>query len=78
MPDKPKDVQLKLPRLIDIPTLATALGVSDRHIRRLVFDGRIPYVKWGHLVRFDEDEVTEWLQACHRGQSAAATGTAGR
>ncbi|HVA43462.1 MAG TPA: tyrosine-type recombinase/integrase [Acidimicrobiales bacterium] len=78
MPDKPKDVQLKLPRLIDIPTLATALGVSDRHIRRLVFDGRIPYVKWDHLVRFDEDEVTEWLQGCRRGQSAAATGTAGR
>ncbi|MHB1447191.1 MAG: helix-turn-helix domain-containing protein [Acidimicrobiales bacterium] len=75
MPDNHQGEQLKLPRLIDIPTLAKALGVSDRHIRRLVFEGRIPYVKWGHLVRFDEDEVADWLNRCRRGDGGPASAT---
>ncbi len=52
---------LALPRLITVEELAEHLGVSVRHVRRLVFERRIPYVKWGHLVRFDIDDVTAWL-----------------
>ncbi len=37
------------------------LGVSIRHVRRLVFERRIPYVKWGHLLRFDIDDVNYWV-----------------
>ena len=51
-----------LPHLVDIPTLAGHLGVGERHVRRLVFERRIPYVKWGHLIRFDEQQVIEWLK----------------
>lgn len=51
----------ELPRLISIEVLAEHLGVSVRHVRRLVFERRIPYLKWGHLVRFDVDDVTSWL-----------------
>ena len=53
-----------LPHLIDIATLADHLGVSVRHIRRLVHERRIPFVKWGHLIRFDPGEVRAWLEAC--------------
>ena len=60
---KPEQLQLQLPVLIDIPTLARRLGTSDRHVRRLVAEKRIPYLKVGHLVRFDVVEVAEWLQA---------------
>lgn len=35
--------------------------MSVRHVRRLVYERRIPYVKWGHLVRFDVDEVNAWV-----------------
>jgi len=38
------------------------LGVSVRHMRRLVAERRIPYVKWGHLLRFDPDEVDRWIE----------------
>jgi excisionase family DNA binding protein len=48
---------------VDIPTLAAHLGVTDRHIRRLVFERRIPFVKWGRLVRFDVDEIGRWIEA---------------
>jgi len=38
----------RLPRLLDIAGVAEHLAVSERHIRRLVAERRIPYVKWGH------------------------------
>jgi hypothetical protein len=49
-PDRPAR-PVELPRLLDITTLATHLGVNARHIRRLVAERRIPYIKWGHLIR---------------------------
>lgn len=51
-----------LPHLVDIPTIAEHLGVNERHVRRLVFERRIPYIKWGHLVRFDPEAVAHWLE----------------
>ena len=47
--------------LVDLPTLAQRLGVNHRHIRRLVAERRIPFVKWGHLLRFDPAEVDAWV-----------------
>jgi excisionase family DNA binding protein len=36
-----------------------------RHVRRLVQERRIPFFKWGHLLRFDPDEIETWLQRSH-------------
>ena len=47
--------------LLTIAGVAERLAVPERHIRRLVFEKRIPYVKWGHLVRFDPVEIEQWL-----------------
>ena len=55
-----------LPRLLDIAGVAEHLAVSERHVRRLVTERRIPYVKWGHLLRFDPDEIADWLDAGRR------------
>jgi hypothetical protein len=35
--------------------------VSIRHIRRLVAERRVPYLKDGWLVRFDPAEIAAWL-----------------
>ena len=51
-----------LPRLMDIEGVAEHLGVSVRHVRRLVYERRIPYLKWGHLLRFDPATIGEWLE----------------
>ena len=57
---RPAHVRHDLPRLVSIEEVAKHLGVSIRHVRRLVFERRIPYVKWGHLLRFDIDDVNYW------------------
>jgi excisionase family DNA binding protein len=50
-------------RLLDITGLAEQLGVNTRHIRRLVAERRIPFIKWGHLIRFDPIEISEWIDS---------------
>ena len=51
-----------LPALLDVNELAQHLGVNVRHVRRLVAERRIPFIKWGHLLRFDPDEIVDWLE----------------
>jgi excisionase family DNA binding protein len=51
----------QLPRLVNISEIADHLGVTVRHVRQLVAERRIPYVKWGKLLRFDPDEISSWL-----------------
>ena len=47
--------------LLTIAEVADRLGVQVRHVRRLVAERRIPYIKWGHLIRFDPDDLERWL-----------------
>jgi excisionase family DNA binding protein len=49
--------------LVDIKTVAAYLGVTVRHVRRLVDERRIPFIKWGHLLRFDLNEIDAWIDA---------------
>jgi excisionase family DNA binding protein len=56
----------QLAGLVGIEEVAGMLGVRVRHVRRLVADRRIPYLKWGHLLRFDPAEIHEWLDAALR------------
>jgi excisionase family DNA binding protein len=50
-----------LPHLLTIDQLVERLGTSTRHVRRLIAERRIPYLKVGKLVRFDPDEVNRWF-----------------
>ena len=52
--------------LWDIEAVARRLGVEVRHIRRLVNERRIPFIKWGHLLRFDPAEIEAWLDGARR------------
>ncbi len=53
-------------RLWNINQVAEVLGVDVRHVRRLVHERRIPYIKWGHLLRFDPDDLNAWIDAYRR------------
>jgi excisionase family DNA binding protein len=48
--------------LMDMPALAKMLGVTHRHVQRLVSERRIPYLKVGRFIRFDPAEVAAWLE----------------
>jgi excisionase family DNA binding protein len=50
-------------QLIDIAGLAERLGVSERFVRRLVDERRIPFLKIGRHVRFQPDDVERWIRA---------------
>jgi excisionase family DNA binding protein len=46
--------------------VADRLDVSVRHVRRLVQEKRVPFIKWGHLLRFDPDEIERWIDGARR------------
>lgn len=49
-------------QLMDMEEVADWLATSRRHVQRLVSEKRIPYVKVGHFVRFDRDDVAGWIE----------------
>jgi excisionase family DNA binding protein len=53
----------ELPKLLDIAAVAEQLCVTERHVRRLVAERRIPYVKVGRFVRFDPTDIADWISA---------------
>jgi excisionase family DNA binding protein len=56
-----------IPQLLTIDQLAERLGITVRHVRRLVAEKRVPYLKVGKLVRFDPDEIKRWLASRREG-----------
>lgn len=50
-----------VPRLLTIDQLAEQLGITTRHVRRLIAERRVPYLKVGKLARFDPAEIAGWL-----------------
>lgn len=67
MPTVPAPDQPQLRQLLSIAEVADALGVDVRHVRRLVHERRIPFIKWGHLLRFDPVDVAAWVDAYRHG-----------
>lgn len=49
-------------RLLDMEDVARWLATSPRHVQRLVTERRIPFLKVGHFVRFDEKDVASWIE----------------
>ena len=66
--------------LLDIFAVAELLGVTPRHVRRLVAERRIPFFKVGRFVRFDPGELDLWLedQRVEVRRSASFSPTTGR
>ena len=48
-------------KLIGVLELAARLGTSERFVRRLVFERRVPFHKVGKYVRFDPRDIDAWL-----------------
>jgi excisionase family DNA binding protein len=66
MATTPNRDEKALARLMSISEVADALGVDVRHVRRLVHEKRIPYIKWGHLLRFDSADIEAWVDSHRR------------
>jgi excisionase family DNA binding protein len=57
-----KQVYVKRSGLVDITTLSRHLSISKNTIYSWVNQRRIPYHKVGSLLRFDINEIDEWLK----------------
>lgn len=55
------------PQLLDGETVCQRLSISKGYLSRLVRERRMPHVKVGHLVRFKEEDIAEWLARNERG-----------
>jgi excisionase family DNA binding protein len=49
-------------RLVTADVVACFLSTSTRHLRRLMAEKEFPFVKVGHFVRFDLDDVSRWVE----------------
>jgi excisionase family DNA binding protein len=49
------------PVLLDIAGVAERLSVTERFVRRLVFERRIPFLKIGHFIRFEPAAIERWI-----------------
>ena len=49
-----------VPQLLTMDQLAERLG-TRRHVRRLVAERRVPFLRVGRFIRFDAAAVTAWL-----------------
>ena len=67
-----------LPHLLTVEELADHLGVTVRHVRRLIADKRVPYVKRRRFIRFDPDEIARWLDDARHPQRSGDEEDVGR
>jgi excisionase family DNA binding protein len=71
-PQPASDQPVRTRLLLDIPGCANYIASSVRHVRRMVAERTIPHYKVGHYIRFDPDELDEWLRQHRRGPNDSA------
>lgn len=49
-------------KYLSVSELSQLISVKESWLRSQVFHGRIPYIKIGALVRFDIDDVAQWIE----------------
>jgi len=52
-----------LPQLLTMDQLAERLGVTRRHVRRLVDERRVPFLRVGRFIRLDPSKIADWLNS---------------
>lgn len=64
MSNAPSSHEVLEARLLDVSEVAELLRCSKRHVYRLSESGRMPApLKLGHLIRWRDIDVQEWIAA---------------
>jgi excisionase family DNA binding protein len=48
--------------LLDFKEVCDLLKITSHHLRSLIFKDQIPTVRVGRLVRFDPQQLNEWIK----------------
>ncbi len=49
--------------LLTIDQLKQKLGVKESWLRSMVFKRKIPCIRIGRLIRFDENKINQWIMS---------------
>ena len=52
----------KLPRYLTPQQLARYLGIAIQTVYEWTSQKRVPYIKLGRLVKFDQREIDDWMK----------------
>jgi excisionase family DNA binding protein len=74
MTNQPSQTRSPAQQLIGIEAAAEMLGVPVRHVRRLVAERRVPFIKWGSRLHFDPVELEQWIDRHRIIERSAAEG----
>lgn len=70
------DAAPPLPELLDVASVATLLGCSERHVYRLADCGKMPRpIKLGALVRWPRKTLMDWIEGGCQAVRPAGKGT---
>lgn len=56
-------------KLLSIKEISTYLSVKESWVRSQIFQGKMPFIKIGHLIRFKVSEIEEWINNQSNGPS---------
>ena len=59
-------MEIKLKKLLKISEAAELLGISTRTLYAWSASGRVPSVKINGVLRFEADEINEWINGHKR------------
>lgn len=48
---------------LTVKEVATSLRLTERHIYRLIKEGALPHYRIGGTIRFDTEQIKEWLDS---------------
>jgi len=61
---------------LTVTDLVNMLQITERHLRRLVAEHKIPYTKVGGRLRFNLSRILEWLEGNSHGPDPSDRGDA--
>lgn len=50
-------------KILTVKDVARMLGISEYHVRRLTYKGKLPGRKWGKKIIFLPDELEEYFKS---------------
>ncbi len=49
--------------LLTVKDAAACLNTTERHLREMIYQRRVPFIKVGRLVRIDSGDLDKWIDS---------------
>ncbi len=66
MSKKKQKQPVELPKLVKAAVVADAIDTTTPQVYKMAADGRVPSHRFGNMVRFDVEEIRQWIETHRR------------